>query len=362
MLSAILAAAAVIAGCDLETPSGQPGCTRQAVDALPINRIQVIGSHNSYKQAIGPGAMAILRSASPTQALALDYSHPPLAEQLDAGARQLEIDILSDPEGGRYASPMAMKMVPGDPPFDLTPLKGKGLKVLHVPDIDFRASCSLFTTCLANVRAWSVAHPNHVPLLLLINLKEGPGIPGGTTSPNFDVAAFDQMDAEIRSVFPKTAIITPDSVQGKYPTLREAVGAGAWPRLKAARGKVIFALDAGKEAVAIYRGDRKSLEGRVLFINTDPMSPAAGYATLNEPQTLTSEIATALAAGVIVRTRADADTVEARKGDRSRQAAAFASGAQYISTDYMKPDPRLGDYEAHLPGGGVARLNPVTAK
>jgi hypothetical protein len=125
---------------------------------------------------------------------------------------------------------------------------------------------------------------------------------------------------------------------------------------------VIFALDAGKEAVAIYRGDRKSLEGRVLFINTDPMSPAAGYATLNEPQTLTSEIATALAAGVIVRTRADADTVEARKGDRSRQAAAFASGAQYISTDYMKPDPRLGDYEAHLPGGGVARLNPVTAK
>ncbi len=362
MLSAILAAATLIAGCDLESPSGQPGCTREAVDALPMNHIQAIGSHNSYKQAIGPGAMAILRSANPNQGLALDYSHPPLIDQLNAGARQLEIDILSDPEGGRYASPLALKMVPGDPPFDVTPLKGKGLKVLHVPDIDFRSSCSLFTTCLSEVRAWSLAHPDHVPLLLMINLKEGPGIPGGTSSPRFDVPAFDQMDVEIRSVFPESAIISPDSVQGKYPTLREAVGAGAWPRLKAARGKVIFALDAGKEAVAIYRGERKSLEGRVLFINTDASSPAAGYSTLNEPETLSAEIAKALAAGVIVRTRADADTVEARKGDRSRQAAAFASGAQYISTDYMKPDLRLGDYEAHLPGGGVARLNPVTSK
>lgn len=362
MLSAIFAAATLLTGCDLETPSGQAGCTRAAVDALPMNQVQVIGSHNSYKQAIGLGAMAILRSASPTQALALDYSHPPLTDQLNAGARQLEIDILSDPEGGRYAAPMAMKMVPSDPPFDVTPLKGKGLKVLHVPDIDFRASCSLFTACLKEVRAWSLAHPDHVPLLLLINLKEGPGIPGGTVAPDFDTAAFDQVDSEIRSIFPEDEIITPDRVQGHYPSLKAAVAAGAWPRLKAARGKVMFALDAGEKAVAVYRGNRKSLEGRVLFINTTPDSPAAGYATLNEPETLKAEIARALAAGVIVRTRADADTVEARRNDRSRQSAAFASGAQFISTDYMTPDLRLGDYEAHLPGGGVARVNPVTSK
>jgi hypothetical protein len=65
-------------------------------------------------------------------------------------------------------------------------------------------------------------------------------------------------------------------------------------------------------------------------------------------------------AGLIVRTRADADTAEARRNDRSRQQAAFASGAQYVSTDYMQPDPRFGPYEAHLPGGGRARLDPLS--
>jgi len=39
MIIALLAAAAVAAtGCDLERPSGAPGCTRLAVDALPTSR------------------------------------------------------------------------------------------------------------------------------------------------------------------------------------------------------------------------------------------------------------------------------------------------------------------------------------
>ena len=33
-----------------------------------------------------------------------------LAAQLDAGARQLELDLLHDPQGGRYASPLAMSV------------------------------------------------------------------------------------------------------------------------------------------------------------------------------------------------------------------------------------------------------------
>ena len=54
MLAALIAAAAaaIAATCDLEHPSGAPGCTRAAVDALPMNAIQVIGTHNSYKMAI----------------------------------------------------------------------------------------------------------------------------------------------------------------------------------------------------------------------------------------------------------------------------------------------------------------------
>ena len=40
-------------------------------------------------------------------------------------------------------------------------------------------------------------------------------------------------------------------------------------------------------------------------------------------------------------------------------AAALASGAQYVSTDYMRPDSRLSAYRAGLPQGVVARPNPL---
>ncbi|MES2343462.1 MAG: Ca2+-dependent phosphoinositide-specific phospholipase C, partial [Pseudomonadota bacterium] len=108
MISLLLAAGlAVAANCDLEHPSGAPGCTRRVVDALPMNAIQVVGTHNSYKQAIAPKEMALIRMAKPDLAATLDYAHPPLTQELDAGARQLELDLLNDPEGGRYADPLA---------------------------------------------------------------------------------------------------------------------------------------------------------------------------------------------------------------------------------------------------------------
>jgi len=361
MIAALLAAASVSAACDLEKPSGEPGCTRAAVDALPMNAIQVIGTHNSYKMAIAPNEMAMIRGASPREADGLDYSHPPLAQQLDAGARQLEIDVAYDPDTGAYAAPLGFKMAGKDAvPYDFAPLKQPGLKVLHEPSVDYRSVCPLFVGCLKDIRAWSKAHPDHVPLLVIMNLKEGGiALPGAIKAPVFDARAMDQIDAEIRAVFPEAELITPDQVQGKRPTLREAVAAGGWPTLKAARGRVMFALDCPPDQAARYRGARKVLEGRVAFVNIDEGSPAAGYITLNEPKELAARIAAAIKAGLMVRTRADADTREARANDTSRQAAAFASGAQYVSTDYMRPDVRFGPYVAKLPGEGAARLSPV---
>lgn len=362
MIAALLAAAAVSASCDLERPSGQPGCTRAAVDGLPMNAIQVIGTHNSYKMAIAPNEFAMIKAANPKAAATLDYSHRPLKDQLDAGARQLEIDVVNDPgAGGLYATPLGYRMAGAKAaPYDFAPLKGPGLKVIHAPDVDYRSVCATFVACLKDVRAWSQAHRDHVPILIILNLKEdGVSLPGAVKPPLFDAAAMDGIDKEIRSVFPEGALITPDQVQGRRATLREAVAAGAWPKLKTARGRIMFALDCPPDQVARYRESRKVLEGRAAFVNIDESSPAAGYITLNEPKELSARIAAAVKAGIIVRTRADADTYEARANDVSRQAAAFASGAQYVSTDYMQADPRFGPYVAKLPGGGTARVSPA---
>jgi hypothetical protein len=361
MIAALFAAALVSAACDLEKPSGAPGCTRAAVDALKMNALQTVGTHNSYKMAIAPLEMANLRATNPKAADSLDYGHPPLTEQLDDGARQLEIDFVYDPQGGRYAAPLGRKMAPNTTPYDLSAMSKPGMKVIHVPDLDYRAVCPLLVDCLREVRAWSKAHPDHnIPLLIIFNLKQDQlKVPGAVPLLPFDATAMDAVDAEIRSVFKDSELIAPDQVQGRHKTLREAAMAGGWPTLKAARGKVMFAMDESPPVVAVYRGARANLEGRVAFVNTDEASPAAGYITLNEPIELSARIAAAVKAGLIVRTRADADTSEARRNDTARQVAAFASGAQYVSTDYMHPDQRFGPYQARLPGGGVARVSPA---
>ena len=59
-----------------------------------------------------------------------------------------------------------------------------------------------------------------------------------------------------------------------------------------------------------------------------------------------------------MRTRADANTFEARVNDTRRREQAFASGAQAISTDYYLPATHFGnDYRVVIEGG--IRCNPV---
>ena len=361
MITALLAAAAVAAtGCDLERPSGAPDCTRAAVDALPMTALQVVGTHNSYKEPIAPAEMKLLRAASPRTADSLDYSHPTLTAQLDAGARQLELDLVRDPEGGRWTRPLGLRMAGGGD-YDAGPMASPGLKVMHVPDIDYRSVCPTFRACLEEVRAWSDRNPDHLPLLIMMNLKdEQIAVPGATPLLPFDAAGMDEVDGEIRAVFGPSRLITPDQVRAGQATLAEAVRRGGWPSIGSARGKVFFAVDEGPKKVALYSRERPSLEGRAAFVNTDRFdAPYAAYVTLNSPTGDAARISEALRLGMIVRTRADADTVEPRTGDTGRRDAAFASGAQYISTDYMTPDLRLGPYSVALPGGGVGRRTPA---
>ena len=39
-----------------------------------------------------------------------------------------------------------------------------GFKVMHIPDFDFRSTCTRFVACLQTVKAWSDAHPDHIPI------------------------------------------------------------------------------------------------------------------------------------------------------------------------------------------------------
>jgi len=326
-----------------------------------LNQIQVIGTHNSYHAGLTPAVGALLKAKNPKAFDDLDYAHPSLSTQLDHGVRQIELDIYADTKGGRFAHPFGAALAgAAAPPFDPDgAMLRPGFKVMHLQDIDYVSNCQPFVACLAELRGWSRAHPDHAPLFILVETKTQPPIPGvPMVAPEpFTEAVLDALDAEILSVFPRGELIVPDNVRHAWPTLREAVLHGGWPALSAARGKVVFLLDQ-TNVTAAYTAAHPALRGRVLFTNADPAAPDAAFVERNDGAP--AEIADLVRQGFLVRTRADADTHEGRSGDTARRDAALASGAQIVSTDYPGAEPaRWTGYRVELPGGGALRCNPV---
>jgi hypothetical protein len=193
--------------------------TPKKEEGLRLNAIQVIGSHNSYKQAIEPPVLDMLL-ARDSNAIGMDYHHISLKEQLDLGIRGLEIDVLHDPVGGRYQQPAVLTMMKQKGavtlPYDsLHELQRAGLKVLHEADIDFRSHCLTFIGCLSELKEWSAQNPDHLPIIITINPKtSGRSEPGFTKVLPFTTNVLDSLDQEILSVFPSSKLITPDQVKG----------------------------------------------------------------------------------------------------------------------------------------------------
>ena len=99
----------------------------------------------------------------------------------------------------------------------------------------------------------------------------------------------------------------------------------------------------------------------MLFTNSPPGTPEAAFIKLNNPLSEPGVIEDLVRQGYIVRTRADADTVQARSGDTTQREAALASGAQYVSTDYPAADVAFSAYQVTIPGDFIARCNPVNS-
>jgi hypothetical protein len=332
-----------------------------------LNQIQVIGSHNSYNLGFAPSEERFARSRNPREYEALEYSHAILTAQLNGGVRQLEIDIVQDPHGGRFAHPKIVALtkqagLPPDADFDPNrEMDRPGFKVIHIPDLNQRSSCLVLTDCLKEIRTWSKAHPEHVPLFLLIETKHGrtQSIPDSVEAEPFTSETFDALDKEIRSVFTDREMILPDKVRGDYPTLEAAVRAGHWPTLAESRGKVIFLMDQ-KNAGPIYTAGHPLLQGRVLFTNSDPGKPDAAFVEENEgSRQLIDQL---VSQGYIVRARADESTIAARTNDTTRRDALLHSGAQMISTDYPLSEPsKWTGYSVGFADGLPVRCNIINA-
>ncbi len=286
-------------------------------DVLRLNDLQAVGTHNSYH----------LRTEGVDRP-EWDYDHLPLDQQADAqGVRQFELD--------------------------LNWMDGAPFEVFHVGFLDETTTCRLLTDCLAALKGWSDTHPGHHPLAVMLEVKD-------PWDANDGDAYLAQLEDELVSVWPRERLVTPDDVQGDADNVRDGLAAQGWPTLGEVRGKALFVLHAGDE----YRGRyvEGGTEGKLLFPDAygDVTLPFAAWHSMNDAVGQSQRIGEVVAAGHLVRTRADSDGNEARADDTRVRDAALASGAHFVSTDFPGPHPETG-YVVTIPGGTPSRCNPLRA-
>lgn len=379
-----------------ESGPGEP-----AGDALRLDQIQLVGTHNSYQQPIDPRVIpqmlprlrayfdAAIADQTPEQratmieehptvlsgtdtlAAGFDYIQMPIEAQLDAGIRSIELDLQADPQGGLFADPLAYRELRAAGERDLAPfneaeMRKPGTKIFHIADVDFRSQCPRFRQCLTLLREWSDAHPGHSPIFVLLEPKLS-GLdrilPGAAKIAPFDKAVFDSVDNEILSILGRHRLFMPDDLRGNRRTLEEAALAHAWPSVGATRGKFVFMMLVPAMNLAAFRpylDGHPSLEGRVAFVQGEPGMAHTAFVMVDNATAQPGKVAALARKGYFIKSRADIDTWEARHNDGSRRDATMASGAQIISTDYpFAPNIYGNDYQVRPFAGGF-RCNPVS--
>ena len=241
-------------------------------------------------------------------------------------------------------------------------MRSPGMKVLHVPDVDYRTSAPTLVDALNQVRGWSRAHPRHVPIMILLELKENSEAALPTQPLPFDRKALESLEAEVLSVFPRGEIITPEEIRGSFATLPVAIRNRGWPDLDALRGRVFFSLDNEDRIRDLYLQLHPALHGQLCFVSVAESHPQAAWFKINDPVAEFDRIRRMVSQGFLVRTRADADTHQARSNNPAQRDKALASGAQFISTDYPEPDRRLSPYCVQFVNRVVARANPISGQ
>jgi hypothetical protein len=330
-----------------------PGSAAEPEDgALRIDRLRLLGTHNSYHIAPDPFVARLIASATPAEARAIDCTQRPIPEQLDRlSLRHLELDCYRDPDGGMFAQPLGLTLAGAvGQPSALEwqdELAEPGIKVIHSPGFDFRTTVPTLRAALREVKAWSDAHPRHVPIFLLLELKSDAYAPPQPLPWNDE--GFAELEATILAVFPRERILAPDDVRGDKPTLREAVAGVGWPKVDAHRGKIVCLMDNEGGVRDAYLANSDVLAGRLLFTSVAADHPAAAFMKRNDPQGAHDEIRRLVDAGFLVRTRVDAGLEEPRRGDLGRFERALSSGAQLLSTDLPEPDTRFPGYLITLP-------------
>ncbi|HRN29394.1 MAG TPA: Ca2+-dependent phosphoinositide-specific phospholipase C, partial [Terrimesophilobacter sp.] len=291
-------------------------------DRVSWDRVQSIATHNSY--AVAPNGIQnlVLDLVRPGESAALAYSHDPLWHQLEQGVRSLEFDLRVHSDGA--------------------------LRMTHVPVLANGSHSPDFRLALEELELWSSSHPGHLPLTVLIEFKSDYSFLDPSLA-EWSVENLALVDEAVADAFGER-LLTPAEI-----------GVEPWPFVRELRDRVMVIMHPNESVESAYASVPAA--GRTMFAAADGGNAAVPIAeggprfvVHNDPDAAT--IRQLVDAGLIVRTRADADLVTSPVA----LTAALASGAQLVSTDFASPTRQAGTgYSARFDDGTLARIDPERA-
>lgn len=271
-------------------------------ETIKLNDIQMLASHNSYKKKGSDlGHLFVGLGDSFDEARAMQYGYQKLTRQLELGIRSFEFDLR---------------------------LRKTNFMLTHVPLVDNSSVAPRFDLALEELNLYSEHHPDHLPIIILMEIKDDWMILDHALN-EIDDEALLKLDTLIKDKL-GDKLFQPNNMLQEDETLYETILNTGWPSVASLRGKFIFVLHPGSFTTRYAELD-PSLETQSMFIGTYYEQSEVSYASFvvhNDPNMDT--IQSMVQRNLIVRTRIDSNL----SFDLTRYEQAIASGAQILTSDF----------------------------
>ncbi len=292
-------------------------------DGVKFNEVAFLGTHNSYQTKATDEYTKLynyidILTFGAVKGEKSSFSMDTLTQQLELGIRNLEIDIE-------------------------TVVKEKNISfiVSHDPLLDNSSSCYDFETALEEIKLWSDANPNHLPVSIIIEPKENLIPVNGLK--NFNLEYSEYLDEIIRKKLGDT-LLTPAEMTEGFSSFKEMRENDGWLPLEKTLGRVLVLLH-DTEVTDEYISRDVSIKSQAMFpmLSFDDRDESyTSFILCNKTNTAIENKAEAIdRCNLIVRTRAD----KYLEFSDERYERTDICGSQIISTDYPF---RAGENKNHV--------------
>lgn len=284
---------------------------KACASGVKFNEVSFIGTHNSYQKACVPARQKLFQDASTVtfglvKAEKATFQSDYLTDQFNLGIRSVELDVETVVENGKVSFVCS-----------------------HSPVIDMPTHCYNFALALKEIKLWSDANPNHLPITVIIEPKKV-FIPDKNMR-YFNCKYANELGEQAKEIFGDT-LITPADMMGDHASLKEMREADDWMTLSKTRGHVMLLLH-DTTATEDYIKQDPTIKTQAMF----PMlryngrdRDCASFLLINKAKDIKVQADEVLGKNLVIRSRSD----NFGSYNETESQTALNSGAQIVSTDY----------------------------